>query len=85
MGPINDQQGVEQGGPNSSEEYKLYNNEQLDAAQDSMFGVKMGSMTVSCVGQADDSMLLSNDILQLGCLLHLTTQYCSKYKVDMTP
>ena len=60
-------------------------NEQVDAAQYSMFGVKMGSMTVSCVGQADDSMLLSNDILQLGCLLHLTTQYCSKYKVDMTP
>ena len=27
MGPIFDQQGVEQGGPNSSEEYKLYNNE----------------------------------------------------------
>ena len=85
MGPVHDQQGVEQGGPNSSEEYKLYNNEQLDTAQDSMFGVKMGSMTVSCVGQADDSVLLSHDIHQLGHLLHLTAQYCSKYKVEMTP
>ena len=27
MGPIKDQLGVEQGGPNSSEEYKIYNNE----------------------------------------------------------
>ena len=50
-----------------------------------MFGIKMGSMTVSCVGQADDSVLLSHDIHQLGHLLHLTAQYCSKYKVEMTP
>ena len=84
-GPIHDQQGIEQGRPNSLEEYKLYNNEQRDTAQDSMFGIKMGSMTVSCVGQADDSVLLSHDIHQLGHLLHLTTQYCSKYKVEMTP
>ena len=85
MGPIHDQQGVEQGGPNSSEEYKIYNNEQLDTAQDSKFGVRIGTMTVSCVGQADDSVLLSHDIHQLGHLLHLTTQYCHKYKVEMTP
>ena len=85
MGPIHDQQGVEQGGPNSSEEYKIYNNEQLDTAQDSKFGVRIGPMTVSCVGQADDSVLLSHDIHQLGHLLHLTTQYCDKYKVEMTP
>ena len=32
MGPINDEQGVEQGGPNSTEEYKIYNNEQLTTA-----------------------------------------------------
>ena len=85
MGPIHDQQGVEQGGPNSSEEYKIYNNEQLDTAQDSKFGVRIGTMTVSCVGQADDSVLLSHDIHQLGHLLHLTTQYSHKYKVEMTP
>ena len=48
-------------------------------------GVKIDSMTVSFVGQADDSVLLSHDIHQLSHLLHLTTQYCSKYKVEMTP
>ena len=85
MGQIHDEQGVEQGGPNSSEEYKIYNNEQLVSAQDSKFGVSIGPITVSCVGQADDSVLLSHDIHQLGHLLHLTTQYCKKYKVEMTP
>ena len=29
MGPICDELGFEQGGPNSSDHYKLYNNEQL--------------------------------------------------------
>ena len=33
MGPIKDELGVEQGGPNSSEFYKIYNNEQLTVAQ----------------------------------------------------
>ena len=85
MGPIHDQQGVEQGGPNSSEEYKIYNNEQLNTAQDSQFGVNLGPVSVSCIGQADDSVLLSTDINQLSHLLNLTVQYCHKYKVEMTP
>ena len=37
------------------------------------------------MGQADDSVLVSNDIHQLGHLLQLTMQYCDKYKVVMTP
>ena len=37
MGPIHDQLGLEQGGPNSSEHYKIYNNEQLVTAQESGF------------------------------------------------
>ena len=41
MGPINDQQGVEQGGINSSDEYKIYNNEQFNTAQNSKFGVSL--------------------------------------------
>ena len=85
MGPINDQQGVEQGGTNSTEEYKIYNNEQLTAAQDSNFGITIGPISVSSDGQADDSVLLSSDLHQLGHLLYLTTQYCKKYKVEMTP
>ena len=33
MGPIYDELGVEQGGPNSIDHYKLYNNEQLTVSQ----------------------------------------------------
>ena len=85
MGPIKDQQGVEQGGPNSSEEYKIYNNEQLSTAQDSKFGINCGPLIVSSDGCADDSVLMSSDFHQLGHLLNLTNQYCHKYKVEMTP
>ena len=39
MGPIQDECGVEQGGINFSDFYKIYNNEQLNLAQESGFGV----------------------------------------------
>ena len=85
MGPVQDQQGVEQGGTNSSDQYKIYNNEQFDTAQDSKFGVTLGNLTISSIGQADDSVLLSSSFNQLAHLLHLTLQYCKKYKVELTP
>ena len=85
MGPIYDQQGVEQGGPNSSEQYKLYNNEQLSVAQLSHFGFSIGSEVISSVGQADDSVFISSDFNKLAHLLKLTLNYCKKYHVIMTP
>ena len=88
MGPIYDQQGVEQGGPNSSDQYKIYNNEQFNTAQNSKFGVSLGNqedLTISSIGQADDSVILSSCFYQLGHLLHLTLLYCNKYKIEMTP
>ena len=57
-GPINDKLGLEQGGFASSDFYKLYNNPLLSQAQDSKFGVDMGPVNVSAVGQADDCVLL---------------------------
>ena len=72
MGPIKDQLGLEQGGPNSSELYKIYNNEQLTTAQESGFGTTISGHPVASVGQADDTALLSNDIHKLQCLLDLS-------------
>ena len=46
MGPIRDECGVEQGGINSSEFYKVYNNDQLKLAQSSQFGIVIGPVTV---------------------------------------
>ena len=86
MGPIHDKRGVEQGGPNSSEHYKLYNNEQLAGAQESGLGTTLGdgNLHVAAVGQADDSALCSNDINKLQYLLKLTTNYCSRYQVELS-
>ena len=62
MGPILDKLGVEQGGINSDRLYKLANNYQLQSAQQSQLGVNIGSSVVSCIGQADDTVLVANSI-----------------------
>ena len=84
MGPIMDQLGVEQGGPNSSEHYKTYNNEQLTTAQNSGFGANILGVPVAAIGQADDTALLSNDLHQLQCLLDLSISYCEKHQVQLS-
>ena len=85
MGPAKDDTGFEQGGINSSDFYKMYNNEQLVTAQSSELGVDVGSAVISAVGQADDVMLLSNDIYCLRLLVQLTVDYCNKYRVQLEP
>ena len=85
MGPIFDTRGLEQGGVSSSDMYKLYNNEQATVAQYSSLGVPVRDIFVSDISLADDAVLLSNDIINLHHLLHLTVQYCNKYKVQLVP
>ena len=75
MGPIHDELGLEQGGPISSEFYKIYNNEQLSTAQDSGLGAKVSDIVISSVGQANDTALVSNDLHQLQMLLDLSLLY----------
>ena len=85
MGPIADDHGVEQGGVSSSEFYKLYNNELLATLQASSQGVDMGNqLTISCVGQADDVAIISNNIYQLFNLVLLAQNYCNKLNVKLS-
>ena len=84
MGPISDQCGVEQGGINSSNFYKVYNNEQLGLAQESDFGVQLGPVTVSALGQAADVALISDNLHALQGLLDLSLYYCEKYHVKQS-
>ena len=77
--------GFEQGGINSSDYYKLYNNEQLDTAQSSDLGVDLGSIVISAIGQADDVILCANSIDCLRLLVTLTENYCNKYRVKLVP
>ena len=85
MGPIMDTKGLEQGGIASSDMYKAYNNEQGTSAQNSNLGVTIRGITISSITLADDTVLTSNSIINLQLLLHLTTEYCKKYRVELVP
>ena len=95
MGPIYDEQGLEQGGVSSSDFYKIFGKEQLSLAQSSSLGVTLGNnlpnnnptsknLTISAVGQADDTVLVSNNIHNLFYLLELTKHFCTKYLVELS-
>ena len=85
MGPAIDVTGFEQGGVNSSDFYKLYNNEQLKTAQQSHLGADIGSGVISAIGQADDVILASHSLHSLQMLVSLTEYYCSKFRVQLEP
>ena len=42
----------------------------------------MGNLTVSSIGQADDTLLMSNDIVNLSYLFKLNDDFCSTYLVE---
>ena len=86
MGPVIDLWGVEQGGRNSSELYKVFDNAQIEVAQDSNLGVFLGGahkLVLSAIGQADDVALVSNDIFAIQHLLHLSLQYCMHHHMKL--
>ena len=83
MGPIDDEQGLEQGGVSSSDLYKIFGKDQLESAQNAGLGVWLGPVCVSGIGQADDTALVSNRIDDLKYLLHLTEIFCDKYHVQL--
>ena len=85
MGPAEDNTGFEQGGVNSIDYYKLYNNEKLSVTQSSELGTNIGSGTISAVGQADNVLLLADDIFSLKLLVILTEEYYHKYRVKLEP
>ena len=85
LGPICDTLGVEQGAVNSDRIYKLVNNSQLKAAQDSDLGVQLGGALVAAIGQADDVVLVADSPIKLVCLLHLTILYCQRQHVTLVP
>ena len=84
MGPILDGRGLEQGGINSSDLYKIYGQDQLTMAQDSGLGIHLGDCHVAAIGQADDTALVSNDIHSLFYLLQLSNIFCQKYLVELS-
>ena len=58
---------------------------QLSTAQESGLGVDLGSVIVSSIGQADETLLISDFLIKIYGLLHLATQYCQQYFVELIP
>ena len=83
MGPIPDEHGMEQGNKNSSDFYKLYNNDLLKVTQNSGLGIPLKSQTISSVGLADDTVLAANKLSNLYNILYLAMDYCNKYSVSI--
>ena len=85
MGPIRDELGLEQGGSNSSEFYKIYSNENLVSAQESLQGIDLGSsQVISAIGLADDTVLAANKLSNLYNILYLVQTYCKKFGVVLS-
>ena len=86
MGPISDEHGLEQGGNNSGDLYKIYNNELLKNVQKSALGIPLSrNLVISSVGQADDTVMSTNKLSSLANILILTHDYCDKYSVSLCP
>ena len=69
----------------SSDYYKIYDNENLTLTQESGLGVRLNdSLTISAVGQADDTAVVSNDLQKLKLLLQLVLDYCAKFNVTLS-
>ena len=83
MGPIRDELGVEQGGVNSGDFYKIFGKRQLSDAQASGLGVPMGDTIISAIGDADDSVLLSNSLHSLQNLSQLSQHFCSEKHIEL--
>ena len=88
IGPINDTQGVEQGGLLSDRLFRLVGNDQLLFAQISKLGVplhypnhpsptQIPKLIISAIGQADDTALFSNDLFSLNLLASLSDHYAA--------
>ena len=63
----------------------MYSKVQLNTTQASKLGVNLGSSVITSIGLADNTVLVSDDIFNLACLLKLLNNYCNKYKVNLIP
>ena len=84
MGPMEDERGLEQGGVSSSDMYKIFGKEQLEAAQVSELGVPLRDIIISSIGQADETVLLSNNIFDLQHLLELSLDFSVDWLIEIS-
>ena len=96
IGPIYDSLGVKQGGLLSDRLFRLVGNDQLLFAQLSNLGAplhypnhhspeQIPKITISAIGQADDTALFSNDLFSLNLLASLSDQYANRTNTIFVP
>ena len=68
MGHIVEECGLEQGGVNLSDFFKIFGTEEPTSAHDSSLGVYLRSLKIGLIGKADITALLSNCLYKLNCL-----------------
>ena len=87
---------MEQGGLLSDRLFRLVGNDQLLVAQISKLGVplqypnhptptQIPKLTISAIGQADDTALFSNDLFSLNLLASLSDQYANRSNTIFVP
>ena len=57
----------------------------MKLAQKSKFGIEIGSVTISSIGQADDVVLVADNLHALQGLLDLSLYFCKKKHVTLSP
>ena len=57
----------------------------MEKHQKSGLGVDCKAATVSAIGQADDTVLVSDCIVRLAGLVHLAAEYCAAFHVTLVP
>ena len=81
MGPILDVRGLEQVAIYLSDAFKIYKTEQTTTSQQSLLEVSVYNECIFFISLADDTALMSDSLVNLNNLSHLTSYYGKKYGV----
>ena len=84
MGPILDVRGLDQVAIYLLDAFKIYKTEQTTTSQQSLLEVSVYIECFSFISLADDTALMSDSLVNLNNLLHLTSYYDKKYGVEKT-
>ena len=78
---ISENQGVKQGGCNSSDHYKIYIAPLLETVESANLGVWIGPINTGLTCCADDFLGMSDNPHNLQCILDIASHYGKMYKV----
>ncbi len=75
--------GVKQGGPLSPFLYSVYVDDMIEKIQSLNAGCLLGAIMIGIIMFADDTVLISNSIIQLQKQLDVLSVYCKKHSIQI--